>query len=395
MANLRNFFNKVSNNNRIFTAEDIGNMTRNEFGALEEAINFQMNNLGIPRSIDLEGDSDVIFVRAYTRSDGTQVKAHYRSRSGYFGGQTQSSFAQEQDTSKILNDGCFSSNSPVIDEKQGHFDPITGKKVYYDGMQYFGNEGIQYELVPTETLNPQEIDIKQNYSQDPLFETEIQYNDYSPIFKQLLQGNIVELKNKLQEITYQNGLQDKIKLDLGINKLGKIPAPNAAHLWNISSQGIDNNLDYIKQNGKLFDKISDLPKEYQEYAKNKVGTQFGLDNCRGIIFHENSEISRHLEKSDTINDYVKNNFSKLAQGQVIKNDSLSFYKYREFDAFNALGKCDIIEAKMHNGGIEMTLGDTYDFNKNSTNRLVKMGRNAQDAGLLEPYYSIIKIRIKL
>ena len=38
MANLKDFFNKVSNNNKIFTAEDIGEMSGNEYQQNEKAI---------------------------------------------------------------------------------------------------------------------------------------------------------------------------------------------------------------------------------------------------------------------------------------------------------------------------------------------------------------------
>lgn len=38
MANLKDFFNNVSKNNKIFTAEDIGEMTNNEYEQNEEAI---------------------------------------------------------------------------------------------------------------------------------------------------------------------------------------------------------------------------------------------------------------------------------------------------------------------------------------------------------------------
>lgn len=82
MAKLKEFFNKVSNNNRIFTAEDIGEMSGDEFLQNEKAVDYQMENLGIPRRNDLNGNSDVIFVHSYTRSDGTKVKSHYRSRNG-------------------------------------------------------------------------------------------------------------------------------------------------------------------------------------------------------------------------------------------------------------------------------------------------------------------------
>lgn len=82
MTKLRNFFNKVSNNNRIFTAEDIGSMTSKEFQQNEPAIDYQKATLGIPRNNQLDANPDAIFVQSYTRADGTQVKSHYRSRNG-------------------------------------------------------------------------------------------------------------------------------------------------------------------------------------------------------------------------------------------------------------------------------------------------------------------------
>lgn len=80
MANLRNFVNAITNDNRLYTAEDIGNMTSKEFVSNEKAIGYQMENLGIPRQSDLTNNSDVVYVKAYTREDGTKVKAHYRSK---------------------------------------------------------------------------------------------------------------------------------------------------------------------------------------------------------------------------------------------------------------------------------------------------------------------------
>ena len=80
MANLRNFINVIANDNRIYTAEDIGKMTSKEFLANEKAIDYQLNNLGIPRESDLVGNPDVVYVHGYTRDDGTEVRAHYRSK---------------------------------------------------------------------------------------------------------------------------------------------------------------------------------------------------------------------------------------------------------------------------------------------------------------------------
>lgn len=76
---LKDFFNKISNSDRIYTAEDIGRMDSEEFIANEPAIDYQLNNLGIPREAELAA-SDEVYVRSYTRDDGTKVRAYYRSK---------------------------------------------------------------------------------------------------------------------------------------------------------------------------------------------------------------------------------------------------------------------------------------------------------------------------
>ena len=94
----KTFFNKVSNNNRIFTSKDIKNMSSKEFQIVvfhkmfitifigntgsrkEKAIDYQMINLGIPTNSELKNRDDIVFVHEYLREDGTFVKAHYRSK---------------------------------------------------------------------------------------------------------------------------------------------------------------------------------------------------------------------------------------------------------------------------------------------------------------------------
>ena len=86
MASIKNFINAITNDNRVYTAEDIGGMSGDEFMENEKAIDYQMANLGIPRNADLIGNPDVVYVHAYTRDDGTEVRAHYRSKPDGVGG---------------------------------------------------------------------------------------------------------------------------------------------------------------------------------------------------------------------------------------------------------------------------------------------------------------------
>ncbi len=86
MANLNQFFNQILNDNRIYTREDIGEMSRNEFSKNEKAIDYQLANLGIPSNEQMSSSEDVVYVHAYKRDDGTEVKAHYRSKHGSING---------------------------------------------------------------------------------------------------------------------------------------------------------------------------------------------------------------------------------------------------------------------------------------------------------------------
>jgi len=107
MTKLRDYFNKVSNNNRIFTAEDIGSMTSKEFQQNEPAIDYQKATLGIPRNNQLNVNPDVIFVQSYTRADGTEVKSHYRSKNG---GSTTGAAANTKNNNNTILYGSVSND---------------------------------------------------------------------------------------------------------------------------------------------------------------------------------------------------------------------------------------------------------------------------------------------
>ena len=69
--------------NRIFTREDIASMTGDEYLQNENAINSQWGKIGIPTNGDMEREmitnGNIVYVKPYTRQDGTKVKGYYRS----------------------------------------------------------------------------------------------------------------------------------------------------------------------------------------------------------------------------------------------------------------------------------------------------------------------------
>ena len=329
MTNLKNFFNKIANNNRIYTAEDIGNMTSKEFAENEKAINYQMENLGIPRQSDLTNNADVVYVKAYTREDGTKVKAYYRSKP----------------------DGVGSKNYQNTEN-------ITGAAANID---------------PTLKL-----------------EGGITYNDY-PIDKNAGIRSYLDYNNSVA------GSFSEKMLNLGVNVLGYLSKQNdAVELWNMASDstGIYNN-DYIRKNGTLYNDVDSLSNEYAPYKakiKDKIKSQFGDVNVPGVVLHENSNVSNAIAHSEELGNFIRNNYTDLMSGKEISGS----FRFNGFNNLhNAFGSIDVLSAKVRGNYIDVELLDTYDFNKNEKNPLVKMGRSAQETGKLNPYFTIVKCRYKL
>ncbi len=81
--NFSGYSNPITNDGKIFTQEDIGNMSQSEFDKNESAINAQMGSIGVPTNREMEASvsaGGAVYVAPYTRDDGTQVRGYYRSR---------------------------------------------------------------------------------------------------------------------------------------------------------------------------------------------------------------------------------------------------------------------------------------------------------------------------
>ena len=81
--NYSGYLNPISGEDKIFTREAISQMTGDEYSGNESAIMAQLNSIGIPYESDLElasmNGGGLIYVRPYTRSDGTEVRGYWRS----------------------------------------------------------------------------------------------------------------------------------------------------------------------------------------------------------------------------------------------------------------------------------------------------------------------------
>ena len=86
-SGLFGYKNPLTGSNHIYTREEVGSMTTDEYSQNEKEIHAQLNKIGIPTNGDLQREAltngGVVYVNSYTRSDGAEVRGYYRSRPSF------------------------------------------------------------------------------------------------------------------------------------------------------------------------------------------------------------------------------------------------------------------------------------------------------------------------
>ena len=80
---LSGYKNEVTGENKIYTVEDIDNMSDDEYDEKLDAINYQRKTIGLPTKEQADKAVEkgaMVFVRDYTRNDGVKVRNYYRAR---------------------------------------------------------------------------------------------------------------------------------------------------------------------------------------------------------------------------------------------------------------------------------------------------------------------------
>lgn len=232
MAKLKDFFNKISNNNRIFTAEDIGEMSSNEFSQNEKAINYQMGNLGIPRRNDLINNTDVIKINTYTKSDGTEVKSHYRSRNEGLTGAAANLTGVDKEFDKPLNYHIknFDTGIPNIENYS-----------YYNNL----NNKLEHEVGDF---------LRQNTNSPKLYSNDIRHQYTSALYTRNLGEKAAKWLGDLNEKVhfsntgsgaYDTNL-DQLNNEIGRNYAKKYPNLPREQLLQIMLNDWENNSQYTR-----------------------------------------------------------------------------------------------------------------------------------------------------
>lgn len=385
-SQISNAINSIMNNSQ--NAENLNVSASPQFNtsieAIKQAQTVQKNNLDnllkkVTTAKNQEEYSKLLKEYAqkkeqYQKTQDLTSQLDYASQNKDYQGVTQAVKNYMQQGSGTLK-GSISTNQPAANQNFGreHYNNKLNELI----NNALGIQPASAEEMPTGFASGVGNTAKNKSILSQLSELEMQ-RDKRDI------GNINSLmKNDNPKI-------NKKALDFGIPTMNTVNGNkfnDAKGLWETASYNFQNT-DYINKNADIVNSVSDFGNDnLSKQISNKLQSQFGIKDAKGLVFYPNSELSIEMSNSQEIKDFISKNKNILSSGKIIKNSSVSFNSNK--DLYFGIHNADVINAKINqNGDFQAIVLDTYDFNKNSTNPLVKMARNVQDAKMLTPYYTI-------
>ena len=170
---------------------------------------------------------------------------------------------------------------------------------------------------------------------------------------------------------------------------------DAKSMWQIASSQFDDKVinNYMSQNGSVINSINEIKvPELKQVVQNKVFEQMGMKDSKGLIYHNDSNLSKEIANSKEFKNFITDNKNYLKKGGVIKKDSLKLNSTKNL--YLSLNNVDILGTHVdRNGDLVSICFDTYDFNKNDPDWKVRVAYAAQRGKIIENFYNLIIIKI--
>ena len=329
----KNYKNPYNNDTKIYSHSDIYNMPLGEVFKRKEELLGQYRVLGVPKESELKSSENVVYVEAYTRSDGTEVKAHWRSK--------PNSGSENNSNAKFQKEG---NNT----DDQG---TLTGEAS--DIKQKVKEEKDVPEM--TKSAEMQENTIKNM----PIF-----------IVKSNPEQEYYRIAFELKEAKENGNIPDWMKEHNDIRTLDKV--------------GNEENKKALKE--KIIQGAKD---------NNDIETLNNLDGVYVITAKPDSNLTKSINNSSYFKQEIDKRITDIKSGEYEKASFPISFPDSEFSTHNAIGRCDVHNVKVEpNGDITATIIDYYDFDKRSNNPIIKNGYIQQQNGHLINYALMIPIRIR-
>lgn len=353
----RNYINRFNRLNRIFSEDDLWEMTLAKIFANEADILAQNEDIGIPQVQELEASPNTQWIEPFVNDKGE-------------------------------NDGGFwqSILQPAYTES------IRPEKSRYDSQEIWEFPRSDKEVYTGDMDNvPQESSPTNDKKQSPKIPDEKQKKNEGNPKDVVLEGKVEkeeELPDKNKPISVQEAAPHNRAKDLNLyedlqKKASKLQNPmSAGQYYGLSTRFADG--DEIPEDIKAandFRKYNDIQdKELKRIFTEKIAEMYKMDlnspetlkkiqdlNMDIVMPKADSKLYRQIKDSETMQRWVAENYDKIKNGALQgQSSSVAFPEgfRKKFDLFSTIHRADLHNSKINpDGSLSTLLNDGYDFEK--------------------------------
>lgn len=144
----------------------------------------------------------------------------------------------------------------------------------------------------------------------------------------------------------------------------------------------------------VYNHPDELSEEYKSAVLNKVKTQLGKTDVRGVLLPVNSSASQSIKNSSEVLTLVKK-IKPLLKENSSKMYSTSLNFVSTVNLRYSFRKADIINIRYEDGKLKGTLLDTTDYNAGDEMKLVQAARELQLEGKIVPVFVLVEFELQL
>lgn len=142
----------------------------------------------------------------------------------------------------------------------------------------------------------------------------------------------------------------------------------------------------------VYNHPDELSEEYKSAVLNKVKTQLGKTDVRGVLLPINSSASQSIKNSSEALTLVKK-IKPLLKENPSKMYSTSLNFVSTVNLNYSFRKADIINIRYEDGKLKGTLLDTTDYNAGDKMKLVQAARELQLEGKIVPVFVLVEFEL--
>ena len=304
------------------TKTDINNMTLNEIRSRKKELISQYEQIGIPSESEVKNSSNMVYVHGYTRSDGTEVRSHWRSK-------PISAGATYEPKGKILTGGIRYDDVPNSSVEERVYDKSNIIPIITNGIKNIktGSKSLKKQVSKNLTDKNMINNIVSGISK----KSQVSVDNLIKLLKEK-SGNLFKSLNKQQNLIKDTNMKagnnnvSKNKENISISDVSQHISSNVQKsidkydkslIETNNNESNEKNLDFVK----LLKLSSELALDTVMPHKSKhiqqpFTQQFHLENARGYI--KPSQITRKMTNIDNVAVYSNSILNKKMERLLIR-----------------------------------------------------------------------------